>query len=33
MGSDSFLDAALAEALAGRAEGGLPIGSGLVIDG
>jgi creatinine deaminase len=33
MGSDSFLDAALAEALAGRAEGGLPIGSVLVIDG
>jgi cytosine deaminase len=33
MRSDSFLDAALAEARAGRDEGGLPIGSVLVIDG
>jgi len=29
----SYLDAALAEARAGRDEGGLPIGSVLVIDG
>jgi len=31
--SDPFLDAALAEARAGLAEGGIPIGSVLVIDG
>jgi cytosine deaminase len=31
--SDVFLTAALAEARAGRAEGGIPIGSVLVIDG
>jgi len=30
---DPFLDAALAEAVAGRDEGGIPIGSVLVIDG
>jgi cytosine deaminase len=30
---DPFLDAALAEARAGLAEGGIPIGSVLVIDG
>lgn len=30
---DPFLDAALAEAEAGRAEGGIPIGSVLVHDG
>lgn len=30
---DSFLDAAIAEAEAGRAEGGIPIGSVLVHDG
>jgi cytosine deaminase len=33
MSSDPFLDAAIDEALAGRAEGGVPIGSVLVIDG
>jgi creatinine deaminase len=33
MSIDPFLDAALAEAQAGRAEGGLPIGSVLVIEG
>jgi creatinine deaminase len=33
MSSDPFLDAAFAEALAGRDEGGIPIGSVLVIDG
>lgn len=31
--SDPFLDAAIAEARAGLAEGGIPIGSVLVIDG
>lgn len=31
--SDPFLDAAIAEAIAGRDEGGIPIGSVLVIDG
>ncbi len=31
--SDTFLQAALAEARAGLAEGGIPIGSVLVIDG
>jgi cytosine deaminase len=31
--ADPFLDAALAEAQAGRDEGGIPIGSVLVIDG
>ena len=31
--SDPFLDLALAEAQAGRAEGGIPIGSVLVLDG
>ncbi len=31
--SDPFLDAAVAEAVAGRDEGGIPIGSVLVIDG
>jgi cytosine deaminase len=30
---DSFLDAAIAEAKKGAAEGGIPIGSVLVIDG
>lgn len=30
---DEFLDAALAEARAGLAEGGIPIGSVLVLDG
>jgi cytosine/creatinine deaminase len=30
---DSFLDAAIAEARAGLAEGGIPIGAVLVIDG
>src|SRR5260370_1429966 len=30
---DPFLEAALAEARAGQAEGGIPIGSVLVIDG
>ena len=30
---DPFLDAAIAEARAGRSEGGIPIGSVLVIDG
>jgi cytosine/creatinine deaminase len=33
MSSDVFLDAAVAEAIAGRDEGGIPIGSVLVIDG
>lgn len=33
MASDPFLDAALAEAEQGLAEGGIPIGSVLVIDG
>lgn len=33
MSPDPFLDAAIAEARAGRDEGGLPIGSVLVIDG
>jgi creatinine deaminase len=33
MSRDRFLDAAVAEAMAGRDEGGLPIGSVLVIDG
>jgi cytosine deaminase len=32
MGNDRFLDAALEEARAGLAEGGIPIGSVLVID-
>src|SRR4051812_4617758 len=32
-GSDPFLDAALAEAREGLSEGGIPIGSVLVIDG
>lgn len=32
-GSDPFLDAAVAEARAGRDEGGIPIGSVLVHDG
>ena len=31
--TDEFLTAAIAEAHAGRAEGGIPIGSVLVIDG
>jgi creatinine deaminase len=31
--SDPFMDAAIAEARAGLAEGGIPIGSILVIDG
>jgi creatinine deaminase len=31
--TDEFLTAAVAEARAGRAEGGIPIGSVLVIDG
>lgn len=31
--SDPFLDAAIAEAHAGLAEGGIPIGSVLVVDG
>jgi cytosine deaminase len=31
--SDPFLDAAIAEARAGLSEGGIPIGSVLVIDG
>jgi len=31
--SDPFLDAAIAEAELGRAEGGIPIGSVLVVDG
>jgi cytosine deaminase len=30
---DQYLDAAVAEAEAGRAEGGIPIGSVLVVDG
>lgn len=33
MVNDPFLDAAIAEAEAGLAEGGIPIGSVLVIDG
>ena len=33
MGDDGFLDAAIAEAQAGLAEGGIPIGSVLVHDG
>lgn len=33
MTNDPFLDAAIAEAEAGLAEGGIPIGSVLVIDG
>ena len=33
MTTDPFLDAAIAEARAGLAEGGIPIGSVLVIDG
>ncbi|MGH9133446.1 MAG: nucleoside deaminase [Ilumatobacteraceae bacterium] len=33
MAGDPFLDAAIAEAVAGRDEGGIPIGSVLVIDG
>ena len=33
MTDDPFLDAAIAEAEAGRAEGGIPIGSVLVHDG
>ena len=33
MGDDEFLDAALAEAREGLREGGIPIGSVLVIDG
>jgi creatinine deaminase len=33
MTSDPVLDAAVAEAVAGRDEGGIPIGSVLVIDG
>lgn len=33
MSGDPFLDAAIAEAEAGLAEGGIPIGSVLVIDG
>src|SRR4029450_12696596 len=33
MGEDPFLDAAVAEAGAGRDEGGIPIGSVLVIEG
>ncbi len=32
MGSDAFLDAAIVEAEAGYASGGIPIGSVLVID-
>ncbi len=32
MTTDPFLDAAVAEAVAGRDEGGIPIGSVLVID-
>ncbi len=31
--SDRFLEVAIAEALAGLAEGGIPIGSALVVDG
>jgi len=31
--SDPFLDAAIAEAELGRAQGGIPIGSVLVVDG
>jgi cytosine deaminase len=31
--SDPFLQAAIAEAIAGRDEGGIPIGSVLVVDG
>ncbi len=33
MPGDPFLDAAIAEARIGRAEGGIPIGSVLVLDG
>ncbi len=33
MTADPFLDAAIAEARAGLAEGGIPIGSVLVVDG
>jgi cytosine/creatinine deaminase len=33
MSGDPFLDAAVAEAVAGRDEAGIPIGSVLVIDG
>lgn len=33
MSADPFLDAAIAEAEAGRDEGGVPIGSVLVVDG
>ncbi|HYZ98272.1 MAG TPA: nucleoside deaminase [Acidimicrobiales bacterium] len=33
MSRDPFLDAAVAEARAGRDEGGVPIGSVLVVDG
>jgi cytosine deaminase len=33
MSADPFLEAAIAEARAGLAEGGIPIGSVLVIDG
>lgn len=33
MSGDPFLEAAIAEARAGRDEGGIPIGSVLVIDG
>ena len=32
-GADRFLEAAIAEAKAGRAGGGIPIGSVLIIDG
>lgn len=31
--SDPFMDAAVAEAIAGRDEGGIPIGAVLVVDG
>ena len=31
--SDVFMDAAVAEAIAGRDEGGIPIGAVLVVDG
>jgi cytosine/creatinine deaminase len=33
MGQDPFMEAAIAEARQGLAEGGIPIGSVLVIDG
>ena len=33
MTADPFLDAAIAQAIEGRDEGGIPIGSVLVIDG